>query len=100
MVRDPKIGGGADDFFAAVVEVVAEGPDLRFEFEHAEQSLLVDDDGIPVLGCPEEPRQRDLASIAMDGIGGESAMRGDATNLKVTYPADLALAAMILRARK
>ena len=27
-------------------------------------------------------------------------VRGDATNLKVTYPADLALAAMILRARK
>ena len=25
---------------------------------------------------------------------------GDATNLKVTYPADLALAAMILRGRK
>jgi len=27
-------------------------------------------------------------------------VRGDSTNLKVTYPADLALAAMILRARK
>jgi 2-C-methyl-D-erythritol 4-phosphate cytidylyltransferase len=27
-------------------------------------------------------------------------VRGDATNLKVTYPADLALAAMILRGRK
>ena len=27
-------------------------------------------------------------------------VRGDSTNLKVTFPADLALAAMILRGRK
>jgi 2-C-methyl-D-erythritol 4-phosphate cytidylyltransferase len=27
-------------------------------------------------------------------------VRGDSTNLKVTWPADLALAAMILRARQ
>ncbi|HEX6733596.1 MAG TPA: 2-C-methyl-D-erythritol 4-phosphate cytidylyltransferase [Azonexus sp.] len=38
---------------------------------------------------------------AIEALGRKPKLvRGDATNLKVTYPADLALAAMILRARK
>lgn len=40
-------------------------------------------------------------AVAVEALGLKPKLvRGDATNLKVTYPADLALAAMILRARK
>lgn len=70
VVGNPEIGGGADHFLTAVVEVVAEGADLRLELEHPEQALLVDDYGIPVLGRAEESRQGDLGFLAMDGVGG------------------------------
>lgn len=70
VVGDPEISSGADDFLAAVVEVVAERADLRLELEHPEQALLVDDHGIPVLGRAEEPRQGDLGFLAMDSVGG------------------------------
>ncbi len=41
----------------------------------------------------------EAGAIEADGAA-PRLVRGDATNLKVTYPADLALAAMILRGRK
>lgn len=41
----------------------------------------------------------EAGAIETDGAA-PKLVRGDATNLKVTYPADLALAAMILRGRK
>ena len=49
----------------------------------------------------ETARQVPDEASAIEAMGLQPKLvRGDSTNLKVTYPADLALAAMILRARK
>lgn len=55
------------------------------------------------LLCDALQKCRDVTDEAgaVEALGlAPKLVRGDATNLKVTYPADLALAAMILRARK
>ena len=55
------------------------------------------------LLCEALERCRDVTDEAgaVEALGLKPRLvRGDATNLKVTFPADLALAAMILRARK
>lgn len=55
------------------------------------------------LLCDALEKCRDVTDEAgaIEAIGLQPKLvRGDATNLKVTFPADLALAAMILRARK
>jgi len=57
---DPQVRSRSEDFFAAIVEIVSERSDLRLEFKNAKQSLFMDDQNVPVLGCAKEAREDHL----------------------------------------
>src|SRR6185312_14344309 len=69
-----------NDLFAAVVEIVAERSDLRLEFKDTEQTLPVDYEHIPILGCAKEPGQHYPRLSGMHGFRSQPAMPHDLTN--------------------